>query len=120
MAIAIKKSLPGTKGKLMDLVEPEDDFDGFLLYPGKVHHVFVVWEGMFLDGDGAHQPEEMMSKWRSEAKKNKVAELRIEPHNPKRATDLKLNGSAATVREASHEVGWIIKEALSEHEKSAK
>jgi len=38
----------------------------------------------------------------------------------RQATDLKLNGSAATVREASHVVRWIINEALSEHEKSTK
>jgi len=120
MALAIKKSLPNKNGKMMDLVEPEDQPPAALLYSGMVHHVFVVWEGMFLDGDGAHQPEEMMSKWTSEAKKNGVKELRIEPHNPKRATDLKLDGSAATVREASHVVGWIINEALSEYEKSTK
>jgi hypothetical protein len=92
VAKTLKKEFP--KGKLIDVVEPEDDKD-WLFYPGKVHHVVLKVGDEYWDGMGVWEEQQLLDFWRNRAFKfeRRVINFRLEPHNRMRAKDLGLRGA---------------------------
>lgn len=117
-AKALQRKL-GRGARLVDVVEPEGE--GFLVHPGRPHHVLVEYEGKLWDAEGAHSKEEVLAFWSTkhnnlllephQAKRAKEHNLRVKPHLEDlaaRQADRLVTTSKAVLEGASERI-WVVR-----------
>ena len=65
-AIALRRML-GKAARLVDVVEPEPYMEGAYSFPGRVHHVVVLYRGLLHDVEGSFTEEELLRRWKQRA-----------------------------------------------------